>query len=299
MRTTVALIVLSLAVCAGCAGSPGPTIATVACARLPGINLATLSGESGVYRAGGLTLVTGQDLAQDPGGGPGEPAGSEVIALVTGGRPVTVRNQRGSRVRVGLQFDTSTPGHPDVAPSAGRPALRFPACGSPRHAFFGGVALTGRGCARLSVDSGQHTRTMLIPVGNTLSGCPPIHSRNRLPSASLPFLGVGCGRPDWFGCGRVGVGVSTETPAILVVVQLAGRLVALSAPAPPQRPTVWQGYLLGASLRHGPLRIPVAPRQDFWYGSPEVHPRVRVIAFFPNGQAASATGSVLLHPGFG
>ena len=93
--------------------------------------------------------------------------------------------------------------------------------------------------------------------------------------------------------------MSTEIPASLVVVQIADRLVALSPPAPPQPATFWQGYLLGVSLRHGPLSIPVSPRDEFWYGSPEVHPQVRVAAFFPNGHIASTIGRVLLHPGFG
>jgi hypothetical protein len=66
-----------------------------------------------------------------------------------------------------------------------------------------------------------------------------------------------------------------------------------------QPATFWQGYLLGVSLRHGPLSIPVLPRDEFWYGSPEVHPQVRVTAFFPNGHIASTIGRVLLHPGFG
>jgi hypothetical protein len=84
-----------------------------------------------------------------------------------------------------------------------------------------------------------------------------------------------------------------------VVVEIAGRLVALSAPVPPQTPTVWQGYLLGASFRHGPLRIPVGSHESFWYGSPEVYAYTRVTAFFADGRVASTTGRVLLHPGFG
>jgi hypothetical protein len=192
------------------------------------------------------------------------------------------------------------PGHPTAVPPDGHSAVRFPACGSRAYRFFGGVSVRGTGCARLAVVSARQTTTMLIPVGNALAGCPrPRPGSRPLPAPSLPFLGVACGRPDWIGCGRIGIGVTTATPARLVVVEIAGRVVALSAPAPPQTPTVWQGYLLGVSLRHGPLRIPVSARQDYWYGSPEVHPRVRVTAFFSNGRVASGTGIVLLHPGFG
>ncbi|MEO6857806.1 MAG: hypothetical protein ABI323_04375 [Solirubrobacteraceae bacterium] len=152
------------------------------------------------------------------------------------------------------------------------------------HRFTGGVSFAGAGCAG---------------IGNSLAGCSTAHRVLPLPSASLPFLGVACGRPNSIACERVGIGVSTEVPARLVVVQMGGRVVALSPPAAPQAATTWLGYLQSVSLRHGPLRIPVSARTDLWYGTPEVYPQVRVTAFFPNGQEATATGRVLLHPGFG
>lgn len=151
-------------------------------------------------------------------------------------------------------------GHPDAGMTDGGPAVRF-------------------------------------PVGDSLRGCTATRTRQRLPSSALPFLGVACGRPNWVGCDRIGVGVGLEHDATLVVVRVGGRLVTLSPPSPGSH--LWLGYLQGAGPRRGPLRVRSPKHKGLWFGSPEMYPRVRVTAFFADGGVASATARVLLHPGFG
>ena len=137
---------------------------------------------------------------------------------------------------------------------------------------------------------------MLIPIGNSLRGCPT--PRSRLGYAWSPFLGVACGKPDWMGCDRIGVGVHPTRPAVLVMVRVAGHLVTLSPPSPGSN--IWLGYLQGAGPAHGPLRVRPVPGTQRWFGTPEVYPHAEVIAVLADGQGAS-TGdtTVLLHPGFG
>ncbi len=297
----LALLGLILGACAGAHGSATrETVYTANCAVLRGLAPAPLSGESGVYRAGSFTLAIGEDLAQVPPAPVSQPSGSDAIAVVVGNRPVTVRVDRGSRAHLWVQYALDGQGQPAGVSTEEPSVLRFPACGQRVHRFMGGVSYAGVGCVRLNVATpGQPPSTMVIPVSNSLAGCSTAHRVRTLPSASLPFLGVACGKPSSFACGRVGIGVTTEIPASLVVVQLAGRVVALSPPAAPQAATSWLGYLQHGSFRHGPLRIPVSARTRLWSGTPEVFPQVRVTAFFPNGHVATATGTVLLHPGFG
>jgi hypothetical protein len=305
MRPFAPLAILSLML-GGCAGAQRSASAarepvyTASCVVPRGLWPAPLAGEAGVYRTGSLALAIGEDLAQVPVQPLSQPSGSDAIAMVTGNRTVTVRADPGSRAHLWVEFALDGQGQPAGVSTQRRTLLRFPACGQRVHRFLGGVTFAGTGCARLIVTTaGQPPSTMLIPVGNSLAGCSTAHSVRPLPSASLPFLGVACGKPNSIACERVGIGVSTEIPASLVVVQMAGQVVALSPPAPPQAATTWLGYRQGVSLRNGPLRIPVSTRTDLWYGTPEVYPQVRVTAFFANGQEATATGRVLLHPGFG
>jgi hypothetical protein len=306
MRSITRLACLGL-ILVGCAGTHRPvtrtappgSVQTVSCTAGP-VGAGPFFWESGVYRAGPFTLAIGEDLAQVPTGRPAAPVGAEAIAQITAPRPVTVRVDPTPGVRFALQFTPVTPGHPEAVLADGRSTVRFPACAHVMHRFRGGVLFAGHGCVRLAVQAaGRRPSTMLIPIGNTLSGCDAGTPATRLPTVSLPFLGVACGVPNSIDCTRVGVGVSTETPARLVVVQIAGRLAALSPPPPPQSPTTWLGHLVGLSFRHGPLRIPISPRDHLWYGSPEVYPRVRVTAFFRDGKVATVVGTVLLHPGFG
>ena len=139
--------------------------------------------------------------------------------------------------------------------------------------------------------------TMLIPIGNTLRGCPATEPFASLPASALPFLGVACGRPNSVRCDRIGVGVTLDRDATLIVVQVAGRLVTLSPPSPGS--DLWQGYLQGAGPEYGPLRVHSPQPDRRWFGSPELHPKVRVTAFFADGSVASSAATVLLHPGFG
>ncbi len=61
---------------------------------------------------------------------------------------------------------------------------------------------------------------------------------------------------------------------------------------------LWLGYLDDAGLNHG-LDVHPPAGVNFWSGIPEVDAPVRVNAFFPDGQVATWTGTVALHPGFG
>lgn len=248
--------------------------------------------ETGLYRAGPLTLVLGVDLAQTQGGSHG---GSEAIAVVTGGRPVTATVEGGGPATVSFQF--GAPLSPSAA-VAGDAQVRFPACGGAPRRFFGGLLFSGSGCARVRVTaSGLAMSEMLIPIGDSLRGCPVSERVQKLPASALPFVGVACGRPDWIGCRRLGVGAAVSPKAILVVARIAGRLVTLVAPG--RGATEWLGYLNNADYRRGPLAVKSHPRGWHWYGTPEVWPRVQVTALFPGGRVATVSGRTLLHPGYG
>jgi hypothetical protein len=251
-----------------------------------------VSGQSGVYRAGPLTLAVGEDLSQQVAAA----GGSEAIAIVTGARPVMVSVESGAAATVSLQF--GTPLTPEAG-SGGDARVRFPACGGGLRRFGGGILYARRGCARLRIQpAGMAATEMLIPIGPSLRGCPAPGHAAALPVAALPFLGVACGRPDWIGCSRLGVGASVSGRAALVVARVAGTLVTLSPPDTPAG-TGWLGYLQSADYRHGPLEVRVRRGATHWYGSPEVWPRAQVIAFDGDGRTATVSGWVLMHPGFG
>ena len=303
MRPAALLAVLALLLSA-CGGShrlasPSPAIAIAGCVN-EGLALAPLSGESGVYRAGPLTLSIGEDLAQIPRRQLAQPMGSEAIALITGDRPVLVRVHSAAHARMSLEFTPLFPGHPNAVMSDGLPAVRFPACGRSAHRFGGGVLFTGRGCVRLDVTTAKGPpSTMLIPIGDSLKGCPAKDTSASLPSTSLPFLGIACGKANSIQCDRIGVGVTLDEDATLVVVRIAGRLVTLSPPGPPGSSNIWLGYLYGAGPANGALRVR-SPRHDgLWPGTPLRYARVRVTAFFLHGRVASEAATVMLHPGFG
>lgn len=132
-----------------------------------------------------------------------------------------------------------------------------------------------------------------------LKGCPALDTSASLPSSALPFLGTACGKANSIQCDRIGVGVTLDEVATLVVVRIAGRLVTLSPPDPNGSSNIWLGYLQGAGPAHGPLRVR-APRHDgLWFGTPLRFARARVIAFFPDGRVDSEAATVMVHPGFG
>jgi hypothetical protein len=276
------------------AGVAPAAIARAPCAQ-PDLAHAPLPQEAGIYRAGPLLLAIGEDLAQLPAAQLAGGSGSDVIAVVSGGRAVTVSvlpSVGPSSARFAFQF---------AAPGASTEAVRFPACGGRTHRFGGGISFGGAGCARLRVTpAGGPASTMLIPVGNTLRGCPSGPSRRGLTPASLPFLGVACGVPNLISCGRVGIGVALKRPAMMVTVQLAGHVVAL-APPPADSPgdIEWMGYLYDNSFRRGPLDVHVPPGVDHWAGGALVQAPVRVSAFFADGSVASVSGQAMLHPGYG
>ncbi|MGI8712623.1 MAG: hypothetical protein ACR2NR_05440 [Solirubrobacteraceae bacterium] len=253
-----------------------------------------------MYRAEPLILTVDDDLAQHPEEWPGRrTSGSEAIAVLTGSRAAVLRVDRASRGQFSLRFTPTGRGHPSPVLSDGRAAVRFPACGGRLHRFGGGVLFKGRGCARLHVERvGLPAVRILIPIGNTLRGCPVTGAMQTLGAAATPFLGVSCPFPNSIACDRVGIGVHLQSSATLVVVQLAGRLVTLSPPMDPPD-DLWLGYLFDAGLRRGPLKVHIPGGAHRWSGSPEVFARVRVIAFFPSGHAAARSATVMLHPGFG
>ena len=139
---------------------------------------------------------------------------------------------------------------------------------------------------------------LLVPIGNTLSGCPAARAPRRLQSTAFPFLGVACGSPNSIACDRVGVGVNIDA-ATLVMVEVAGRFVTLSPPTDAPNDHLWLGYLYKAGLRHGPLDVHISPRATRWFGTPEVQPPVTVDVFFQDGTVGTLTGRGFLHAGFG
>jgi hypothetical protein len=170
-------------------------------------------------------------------------------------------------------------------------------CGAGRHAIGGAPALHARGCAPLHVDApARQPLSWLIPIGNSLAGCPQAGPGPRLPSASFPYLGIRCHVANWAGCDRVGVGVHLARQAVLVTVQVDGHVVTLSPPTDPGS-DLWQGVLLGMGPHHGPLAV--RARDGYWYGEPPVRPRVRVTAYLADGTTATRSGLGYLHAGYG
>lgn len=158
----------------------------------------------------------------------------------------------------------------------------------------------GEGCARLQVSAaGSVPKPLLIPIGNSLWGCPPAAVSRKLASTAVPFLGVACHIPNSVTCDRVGIGVNLTAPAALVMVEVAGRYVTLSPPTDSPGDHLWLGSLYNAGLRRGPLNVQIPARATRWFGTPEVDPDVTVKAFLQDGSVGSLTALGFLHPGFG
>jgi hypothetical protein len=265
---------------------------TARCDHAGRLARAPLEQETGLYRAGPLLLVTGEDLAQVPDQQVRREIGTDAIVVVTGRRPVLLSVDLAATVGVMVQFSGKS-----IGPGG---AVRFPACGGRLHRFGGGVEFSGKGCARLhvSVASGA-PEPLLIPVGNSLRGCPTRAAPESVAPEVVPVLGVACHVPNSIACDRVGVAVGFRLPAALVMAEIDGRLVTLNPPRDfPD--DLWHGYLYNAGLRHGPLNVGIAPGATRWSGTPEVQPYVTVTVFFENGTvAASRTSRGLLYPGFG
>jgi hypothetical protein len=128
---------------------------------------------------------------------------------------------------------------------------------------------------------------MLIPVGNSLRGCPRARGTLDLDPAAIT-LGLACPqREDWC-LTRIGVAVRMSAPATLLTTQLAGQLVTLSPPEG-QHDNIWLGYL----WRPPSQLISTASGAC----CPQV--RVRVTAFFVTRVAATMTAQVPVSAGFG
>ena len=284
------LLAILGAAATGCAGPVTP-VASVSCKQPRSLAKAPLPQEVGVYRAGPLLLVTGEDLAQLPDGQIRQGSSVDAIAVLRSNRAVTLSVDRTAPVDMTLAFadPAAGPGH----------AIRFPPCGGRLHRFGGGIAFRGEGCARLHVTvAGGASKPLLIPVGNSLSGCPVARARQRLDESNAPFLGLACGMPNSIACDRVGVGVNIAA-ATLVMVEVAGRFVTLSPPTDAPNDHLWLGYLYGAGLRNGPLDVHIPQHATRWFGTPEVQPPVTVDVFFGDGTAGTLTGQGFLHAGFG
>jgi hypothetical protein len=285
--------VLIAALLAGCGGA-SHHIGSASCGGPPAWK-APFPQETGIYRAGPVTLVVGEDLAQQSKSVLAGGSGTDAIAILTGDRPASLTVDPRSAGRFSLQFATPTSAS---QAAIGEGAVRFPACGQGVHRFIGGISFRGQGCVLLWVrPTGQVPIPMLVPIGDTLRGCPTARSTRTLGSGAEPFLGVACHRANSIGCGRVGVGVTLKAPAALVMVDIAGRLVTLTPPDPPS--DLWSGYLYEAGLTRGPLDVHASARHKLWFGEPVVHPRVRLTVFFADGRVASAEFTDFLHPGFG
>ena len=96
------------------------SISTVSCKQPRSLARAPLPQEVGVYRAGPLLLVTGEDLAQLPDGQVEQGSGVDAIAAVRSNRPVTLSVDRTAPVSVSLQFADPPPAGatPSVFPLA-------------------------------------------------------------------------------------------------------------------------------------------------------------------------------------
>ena len=301
-----ALLAVVLAACGG-GGHHAPAVpepvADVPCEHPADLAHAPLPQETGVYRAGPLVLAIGEDLAQLPASDLAVPTGSDAIAAVSGQKPVRLTVNPSSVPRFSLQFTAPVSGSP-----TGTYSVRFPACGARRggaasvHRFMGGFTVQGTGCVRLTVTpAGGPASPMLIPIGDTLRGCPTRPALGTLPARAMPYLGVSCPVGNSIACDRVGIGVTFARPATLVTVQLAGRTVALTPP-PADSPgcNCWLGYLSPAGLRRpGPLHVPVPAGQTAWAGEPVVEPFVRLTVYLPDGTVATLSGRDYLHAGFG
>jgi hypothetical protein len=272
----------------------GRHVGSASCTELP-LARVPFAQETGVYRAGPLTLVAGEDLAQQSSGALASESGIDAIAVLTGDRPASLMVNPRSAGRFSLQFTDPTSAW---QAANGEGAVRFPACGQRIHRFMGGISFRGQGCVLLWVRPARHMPIpMLIPIGDTLRGCPAQRSRRTLGLGAEPFLGVACHPADSIRCRRVGVGVTLKATAALVTVEIAGRLVTLTPPDPPN--DLWSGYLYEADLTHGPLDIHRPAGQKLWFGEPAVTPRVRLTVYFANGRVASREFADLLHPRFG
>jgi len=131
--------------------------------------------EPGVYRAGPLTLVVGEDLAQEQRSALANGSGTDAIAVLTGDHRVGLMVDPRSASRFSLQFAVPTSAR---QAANGEGAVTFPACGQRVHRFMGGISFRGRGCVVLWVrPAGRIPIPMVIPVGDTLKGCPARRTR--------------------------------------------------------------------------------------------------------------------------
>jgi hypothetical protein len=171
-------------------------------------------------------------------------------------------------------------------------------CGGSGHSRASSHASRATPVAQARCLDGPETQSLplLLPIDNSLAGCPHSARAAQLPSASFPYLGIACGAANSARCNRIRIGVHLARPSVLVAVQVDGRLVTLSPPSDPGS-DLWQGALLGAGPGRGPLAVHA--RHGDWYGEPPVRPRVRVTAYFADGTVATRAGLGYLHAGYG
>lgn len=144
----VLLLPVAVAACGGGAGAPAQV---AGCNESRHLVRAPLPAERGVYRAGPLALVVGEDLSRAPAG----TSGTDVIVVVRGGRAVTLDVAAVSRSRFSFQFAGGRSG----------PSVHFPACGGRLHRFIGGITWTGPADVRLWVRPAQRRPlALVIPI---------------------------------------------------------------------------------------------------------------------------------------
>jgi hypothetical protein len=138
------------------------------------------------------------------------------------------------------------------------------------------------------------------PVTAGASLRPQGSSDSVLHLSRAPYVAVHCPQSNTITCDRVSVAVWPEGHPSRVIVHIAGRRIAMTAPATNSNDGYWQGTLRHAGLlRPGPLEITPDSGRATWAGR---HPRplvVRITAVYPGRQNATGVMHVLLRPGWG
>jgi hypothetical protein len=127
--------------------------------------------------------------------------------------------------------------------------------------------------------------------------------------AQQPYAGVRCPGPNSIACDRVGLAVWLVKPAVRLTATVAGKPIRMAIPARVRHEPggyycahscYFEGALRPAGLlQPGPLQIHPDAGKYFWAGRHPRALRIRLVAFYRNGTAASTTVRVLLHPGWG
>ena len=110
--------------------------------------------------------------------------------------------------------------------------------------------------------------------------------------SAAPYLGISCPTANSTACGRVGVSVSLQRPAVTVTASVKSHRVQLrEGGLAGSGPTHWQGYV---HLSKNQLALPAS-----WYGTKPVRfLRLDLTIHYPT-RTAKGFVRVQLHPGWG